>query len=168
VVARMESLGMLIDVSHLNEKSFWDVIEVTTGPIIASHSNARALCGAPRNLTDQQIRAVAERGGVVGFNSWGDFIDARDPTLARALDHISYLVDLAGPDHVGFGFDFMDYFDSDPASPEPGQPLAFCRGLARCEDAPGLIEALRDRGYTEELLEKIAFGNFHRVISQVL
>ncbi|UQZ88080.1 peptidase M19 [Deltaproteobacteria bacterium Smac51] len=163
----MEQLGIVMDVSHLSEKSFWDVIDCTSVPLVASHSNARAVCGAARNLTDQQIEAIAQRDGVIGLNSWGDFIDEEAPTAERALEHLDYLVRRAGIDHVGLGFDFCDYFGTDPTSVDDDKPLALTEGLARCEDVPAFINRLSQK-YSGDELDKILYKNFHRVFRQVI
>lgn len=169
-VKKLETLGMLVDVSHLNEKSFWDVLNTATKPLIASHSNSRALCDHQRNLTDHQLRGIAATGGLVGANAWCEFIDL-DPskrTIERFVDHIEYMIDLIGEDHVGLGFDFCDYIAS-------GAMAAFAEGAvletARLENASKaghVIELLRDRGYQDMTLEKIASGNFMRVLKTTL
>ncbi len=87
-VKKMEALGMLVDVSHGNEKTFWDIYANTTKPFIASHSNAYALCPHKRNLKDEQIKALAERGGVMGMNAWSEFIDTAHPTAEALADHV--------------------------------------------------------------------------------
>lgn len=106
----MEKLGIIVDTAHANDKTFWDIYENTTGPIINSHSNARALCNVPRNITDDQIKTIAERGGgLIGLNTFNEFVhidkDKRD--INNLANHLDYLVELAGIDHVGFGFDFF-------------------------------------------------------------
>ena len=121
VVRRMEELGMIIDVSHASEKTFWDIMENTSAPVIASHSNAWALCHHPRNLKDDQIRAIAERGGVIGMNTWWEFINERGPGVTGAdvndlAAHARYIADLVGPATVGCGFDFCNYIQEDRKS----------------------------------------------------
>lgn len=164
IVERMEKLGMIIDVSHTNKKTFWDIIDHTTGPIIASHSNARALCDVVRNLTDKQCQAIADRNGVIGMNSYDEFVskdtDKRD--LDGLIDHIDYLVKLIGIDHICFGFDFMDYLDTPPGEDES------VKGLEDVSQTQNLIIAMRKRGYTEENIAKIAYKNIFRVMKEVL
>ena len=164
----MDRLGIMIDVSHLNEKSFWDVCEHSAGSIIASHSNARKVCNVGRNLTDDQIRAIATKRGVIGINSWSSFVSEQDADIYGLIRHIDYIVSLVGIDHIGLGFDFCDYFDSDPTSTEPDQKIVFTKEMESCEKIPRLIELLYKQGYTESDIEKIAYKNFRRVINEVL
>lgn len=166
-VNRIQELGMILDVSHLNEAGFWDMMDLARTPVIASHSNASALCPAARNLTDDQLRAVAVTGGVVGLNSYSRFISA-DPRLAtveRLAEHAYHMIEIMGVDHVGLGFDFLDYFkDGDGYSSD----AADTRGLAGCTDICNLFDCFDKLGMSAEDQEKIARGNFHRVIREVL
>ncbi|MBO8141561.1 MAG: membrane dipeptidase [Firmicutes bacterium] len=156
VVKEMERLGMVVDVSHLAEAGFWHVLEIYPGPVIASHSNARAVCDHPRNLTDRQIRALAGTGGVMGINFCPDFLRAGGgATLDDVVRHIDHIVGLVGPDHVGIGSDY-DGIDSTPA------------GLEDVSRLPALTEALLRRGYGEKAVAAILGGNFARVFRQVL
>ena len=156
VVREMNRLGMIVDVSHLAEAGFWHVIELSDQPIIASHSNARAVCDHRRNLTDDQIRALAERGGVMGMNFCPEFVRADGPaTLEDVVRHIDHIVQLVGPDHVGLGSDF-DGIDSTPI------------GLEDASRFPAITEALLARGYDEVSVQKILGGNFLRVFQSVL
>lgn len=160
---------MLLDVSHLNERSFWDAADAAVGPIVASHSNCRALCDVPRNLTDEQLRAVRDLGGVVGLNAFRLFVDPdpRRQDLVHLLRHAGHMIDVMGIDHVGCGFDFCEFLEADTmASMTEGD--AVLRGLEDCARLPALLEGLRDMGLTAEEAEKIAFGNFHRLLRQVL
>ena len=107
VIRRMEQLGMLVDVSHLNDRGFWDVLDVASKPVIASHSCCRVLCGDLRNLTDDQLRRLGESGGVAGITYVPRFIDTeKPPTLSRLVDHILHALDVAGENAVGLGSDF--------------------------------------------------------------
>jgi len=171
-VRRVEALGMLLDVSHLNEKSFWDVISVVRKPITASHSNARTLCDAARNLTDEQIRAVASTGGVIGINSYRDFIDhdRNKQTIERFVDHIDYMVSLVGVEHVGLGYDFCDYIEenllNDKTVEVPESRVPDTLGLETAQKASDVLKHLRQRGYAESDIEKIAGGNFVRLLKK--
>jgi membrane dipeptidase len=169
-VKKLETLGMLVDVSHLNDKSFWDVLSISTKPLIASHSNSRAECDHKRNLTDDQLRAVAATGGLVGGNAWCDFIDL-DPTkrtIERFVDHIEYMIELIGEDHVGLGFDFCDYIASGAMATFAEDAILETIGLENAAKAGHVIEILRRRGHKEVTLEKIASGNFMRVLKTIL
>ena len=172
-VRRMNDLGIVLDVSHLNDKGFWDIISLSDRhPVIASHSNARALAPHGRNLSDEMIKALAETGGVLGMNRVGAFIseDCKKHSAEGLADHVEHIVDLVGIDHVGCGFDFEDYVDPG-ALLKNGVPKVFeaaTQGLYSEADAGNFLEVLKKRGYTQEELEKIAYKNFYRVYRQVL
>ena len=107
VISEMNNLGMMIDVSHLSEQGFWDVIEQSSKPIIASHSNAKAICNHPRNLSDEQIAAMIETGGVIGVTFVRDFTATNGiPTIDDLLRHIDHLAGLGGISNIGLGSDF--------------------------------------------------------------
>lgn len=153
LVREMNRKGVLCDVSHLNEAGFWDVIEHSTLPPVASHSNVRALCEHTRNLTDAQIRAVIEKKGYIGVNFYSAFLaGGRAATLEDVYRHVDAILQLGGEDVVGFGSDF----DGIDAWPE---------GLANPADFPALLDFLAARGgYAPEVLGKIAGGNLFRVL----
>lgn len=153
-VKEMNRLGVLVDVSHLTEPGFWDVVEVSDKAFIASHSNAKAVCDHPRNLTDEQITAMAKKGGVMGMNFAPAFVHPETATLKGVLDHIDHIVDLVGIEHVGIGSDF-DGIGSTPA------------GLEDVTCLPRLTEGLVDRGYSDEDITAILGGNFLRVCERV-
>ena len=157
VVDEMGRLGMLVDVSHLNEPGFWDVVERTKRPVIASHSNARALCDHRRNLRDDQIAALASLGGVIGVNVFPPFlhVDAARSSVETAADHVFALAERAGSvDHVGIGADF-DGIDTGPT------------GLQDPADYPGFAECLSRRGMADSDIAKVFFDNFLRVFREV-
>jgi membrane dipeptidase len=106
LVKELNRLGIVIDVSHLSDNGFWDVIETSKAPIIASHSNSRKLCGISRNLNNDQIKALSESGGVVGINFWPLSISKHKSDIEKALDHIDHISELVGVDYVGLGSDF--------------------------------------------------------------
>lgn len=196
LVAEMNRLGILIDVSHISDASFYDVLKYSDRPVVATHSCCRALCPHPRNMTDDMIRSLASAGGVIQINFYPLFLDSgfaevlsgsgleekggyvekefiNDPSdpLKRAAwnriqdeiqalprpsfkliaDHIDHVVALAGIDHVGIGSDF----DGIEVTPE---------GMEDISMVPKLFEELRRRGYSEADLEKIASGNFFRIL----
>lgn len=162
IVKRMEELGMLIDVSHTSEQTFWDIMENTTGPIIASHSNAWSLCNCTRNLKDDQIKAIAERGGVIGMNSWRGFIKENEDEIPSnehdLAKHARYIADLVGPEHVACGFDFCNYLT----------PEDVLHGLETAAETPAFLDALRGVGFSEDEIKGIAWENPMRVFRQVL
>lgn len=164
---KMESLGMLVDVSHANEKSFWDIYEKTTKPFIASHSNVYSICPAARNLNDDQIKAIAARKGVIGMNAWPEFICEQKPTAEKLADHIDYIANLVGIDHINLGFDFCDFLKTETLSFSESA----CDTTVGLEDAskiPRFLDILTKRGYKTEDIEKIAYKNIMRVIENVL
>ncbi|MBO8128435.1 MAG: membrane dipeptidase [Peptococcaceae bacterium] len=155
VVQEMNRLGMLVDVAHLSETGFWKVMDVSVSPVIASHANTRHICDHPRNLSDNQIRALSRQGGVMGITFVPEFVHKDCPSLDALLDHIDHAVQLGGIGCVGLGSDF-DGFSGRPAG---------------IEDAAGyekLVEGLLHRGYDEADIGKILGGNFLRVIREVL
>ncbi|MBN2334146.1 dipeptidase [Candidatus Bathyarchaeota archaeon] len=154
-VEELDSLGMVIDVSHINDEGFWDVIEATRNPVVASHSNARAVCDHPRNITDEMIVALAENGGVMGMNFAPSFVHPSDATLKGVVDHIDHIVGLVGPDHVGLGSDF----DGIPSTPA---------GLEDVTRMPAITEELLNREYSEEDVKKILGANHLRLIREVV
>lgn len=164
----MERLGMLVDVSHANERTFWDVYEHTEKPFIASHSNAYALCPNARNLKDDQIKAIASRHGVIGMNAWPVFIDGNAPSVERLADHVDYIVNLAGIESVACGFDFCDYLDDVCMSFSAEDDMEETKGLANAAEVPLFMDALKRRGYSDDDIKKIAFGNMMRVLKEVL
>jgi membrane dipeptidase len=195
VVKRMNELGMIVDISHVGEQTFWDAIQATSKPVIASHSNAYTLAPVFRNLKDDQIRAVAKNGGVIQLNFYSEFVDsnfrakqsvfmrarrkeidslrqagvqneyaitlvtekyapemqAARPPLSMLMDHLDYIVKLAGVDHVGLGSDF------DGISSSPKQ-------LDDVTSYPVITQALLERGYSKREIRKILGGNFLRVL----
>ena len=196
VVSRMNELGMMVDLSHVGEQTFWDAINTTSKPVIVSHSCVHALCPVFRNLKDDQIKAVGKNGGVICLNFYSGFLDSnfnkrnaafnerhkveRDSImktvtdsyfasdymfkkyasevqelrapLSLVLDHLDYLVKLAGINHVGLGSDF-DGISSTPQS------------LDGVQDFPNLTEALFKRGYSKKSIRKILGGNTLRVFA---
>lgn len=159
VVRYMNDLGMIIDVSHLAEPGFWDCLEVSTQPVIASHSNSHALAPHPRNLRDSQIKAISEMGGVIGVNFYPPFLipstEAREARLSDVIAHIDHIVEVGGIECVALGSDF-DGIDSLPA------------GLEDVTKLPRLVEELKNLGYGDEDLKKVLLGNVMRVLSLLI
>ncbi len=159
-VNEMEKMGMIIDVSHLSDAGFYDVLECTTKPFVASHSNARAMCRASRNLSDDMIRKLAERGGVMGLNYCADFlkevpVGERNPgNLEDMVRHAKYITDVGGIEVLGLGSDF-DGIDTN-------------EGLPGADSMYLLWEALKNGGYTESQLDKIFSENVLRVYAEIL
>ena len=148
ILREMANLRMAADTSHLNEAGFWDLIERHSQPPMASHSCAKKLCPHFRNLSDEQIRAMAERGGWIGVNFYPAFLSpSGQASVATICDHIDHICQLGAQKHVGFGSDF-DGIETTPVD---------CKSPAA---VPAILEELRRRGYSEEAISDIAGGNF--------
>jgi membrane dipeptidase len=157
LVRACNRLGIMLDLSHLNEAGFWDVAALSEAPLVATHSNAHALCPASRNLTDRQLDAIRDSDGLVGLNFHVGFLrpdGARDPEtpLSMMVDQVDYLVRRLGIERVAFGSDF------DGAT----MPAA----LADAAALPNLIGALRERGYDDAALRMLATENWLRVLER--
>lgn len=166
VVAECNRLGVVLDASHLAPRSFWDLIGASMGPVIASHSNAKALCGHRRNLDDDQLRAVVETGGVIGVVGVPGFIsdDPKDATLDRMLDHVDYIANLAGVERVALGPDFTDYLYTGPGAWPLDHPRNVTTGFASIRDTPAVTAGLVARGYDERAIRGVLGENLLRVL----
>ncbi len=168
VLAEAERLGMFIDVSHLNDPGFWDVMNLTTKPVMASHSNCRSITPSMRNLTDEQIRAIADRGGVIGLNVCSAFIkeDYKEHRITPEdmIRHVEHIISIGGMDCPCFGFDICDHLPDLGFSGD----LHSYDGLKDHGEVPALLEAFRKKGYSEEDLAKIAGGNYLRFLKETL
>ena len=170
-VLHMIDKKMILDTSHLNEAGFWDVARIMDGrPFIASHSNCKKFSPHPRNLTDDQLRAVRDANGCVGLNAWREFLD-NDPVkgdVNRLADHCEHMIDVMGIDHVGCGFDFCAFL-GDPDDPEVYSCLGvITEGLEDAGRIQHFFDVLRGRGMREDEIGKIAFGNFHRIVKEIV
>lgn len=157
VVREMDRLGMVVDVSHLSQATFWSVMQVSTKPLIASHSNARALCEHGRNLSDEQARAIADKGGAIGVTFVGPFLGEGRQSVQGVVDHIDHFAGIVGIDHIGLGSDFDGVPDS--ALPE---------GLPDVSHMPVLIDELVRRGYSDAAVRGIMGENLLRVVESVI
>jgi membrane dipeptidase len=172
VVAELERLGIVIDAAHLSEPGFWELTELVGCPIVVSHANAWALCPHPRNLKDDQIRAIAESGGYVGVCFLPAFI-GEEPTLERLLDHVDHIAGLVGVDALAVGPDYTEFapdlMEGGPTEGvDYGPSLRAPEGLRRVETLPVFTAGLLGRGYSEEDAAKILGGNALRVLRRVL
>jgi len=194
VVEEMNRLGIVVDVSHSADETTMDAINFSKDPILFSHSSVRALCNAyGRNKTDDQIKALAEKGGVIGI-CWQPFMLKRNKathevqscTVEDLLNHIDYVVNLVGVDHVGFGSDLADHVQDEKITPSHSslriwRPLrpdvfgagstevydSFPEGLARSSEAPNITRGLVSRGYSDQEIFKILGENFLRIYETV-
>jgi len=154
VIGEMNSLGVMVDMSHAGEKSFYDALDISSQPIVCSHSSARALCDHPRNLTDDQMRALAAKGGVAQTTIYPGFLrQAGEATILDVMTHLEHAIRVMGIDHVGLGTDF----DGDGGVP----------GLADSSELINFTRQLLARRYSEQDIQKIWGGNFLRVMAQV-
>jgi membrane dipeptidase len=156
VVKFMNKTGMIIDVSHISDKSFYDVIALSKAPIIASHSCSRALCDNPRNMDDDMLRALAKNGGVIQMCFLSAYVKKQDPntaTVSDVVDHIDHIVRIAGIKHVGIGTDF-----------DGGGGVIGCNDVSQMKN---ITRELLKRGYTTRNIRKIWGGNLMRVMTQV-
>ena len=154
VVREMNRLGIMVDLSHAAESSFYDALELSETPIVCSHSSCRALCDHPRNLTDDQMRALAQKGGVMQVTLYNGFlVKDGEATIEDAMRHLEHAIDVMGIDHVGLGTDF----DGDGG----------IRGLASSSELLNFTRQLLARGYSEADIQKLWGGNFLRVMNDV-
>ena len=154
VIKEMNRLGIMVDLSHAGEKSFYDALELSKTPIVCSHSSCRALCDHPRNLTDDQMRALAQKGGVMQVTLYHGFlVKDGEATLDDAMRHLDHAIEVMGIDHVGLGTDF----DGDGG----------IRGLASSAELLNYTRELLKRKYSEADIQKLWGGNFLRVMREV-
>ena len=154
VIREMNRLGIMVDLSHAAESSFYDALELSETPIVCSHSSCRALCDHPRNLTDEQMRALAQKGGVMQVTLYNGFlVKDGEATIEDAMRHLQHAIDVMGIDNVGLGTDF----DGDGG----------IRGLESSSELLHFTQQLLQRGYSEEDIQKLWGGNFLRVMEEV-
>ncbi|THB74911.1 MAG: hypothetical protein D3926_21155 [Desulfobacteraceae bacterium] len=175
LIREINRYDLILDLVHINERGFFEALELCENPVLVSHSNARKLCNVFRNLTDEQLKAVAERGGVVGINCAGFMIDEvfENQTVQRLLDHVDYMIDLIGIDHVGYGPDYgdyiMDYIDEWlNRSSMAGVRVQYAIGAQEISATQVFVAGLMERGYTETDIRKIMGRNFLRVYREGL
>ncbi len=145
--------NILIDYSHMNDKSFYDCASISKAPIIATHSNSRAICNNPRNLTDEQFLHIVNTGGCVGINFYPPFLnESGDATVDDIIKHMVHFLELGGENNIGFGSDFdgVDYLPD---------------GICGCEDMYKIIEAMQRYNFSEEITEKICYKNWERIFN---
>ncbi|RKL61904.1 membrane dipeptidase [Thermoanaerobacteraceae bacterium SP2] len=187
LIKEMERVGIVIDLSHTGYKTTMEAIEVCTKPPVFSHSNVKALCNSERNLTDDQIKKIAAKGGIIGLNGYPAFVAKKQtPTVDDLLDHADYIINLVGIDHVGLGIDYWEGMaeisDSEEAwqiydelistgawSAEmyPPPPWHYPKGIDTPDKLPNLVEAMIKRGYSLDNIKKILGENWLRIFKQV-
>lgn len=171
-VREMGDLGIVVDVSHLNDAGFWDVADHSAAPLHASHSNSRSLCSHPRNLTDDQLRAIAESNGVVGVHALKALVTDADrvPTLDEFLKHLDRLIDLMGEDHVAIGPDIMENYPADeyrllwdPRLPTARLDYVYPPEFDSLASMANVTAALLKRGFGQDVTRKILGENMLRL-----
>jgi len=171
VIQEMNRVGMVVDVSHIGYQATMEAFETSTKPVIFSHSNPKGLREHARNISDEQILACAKTGGVIGINGIGDFLGGRESELI--VKNIEYVMNLAGPEHVGLGLDYVidkqeliDYIEGHPDVFPPGKFNDYL-AMVEPEQFPEFTELLYQRGHNEQVINGILGGNFLRVAEQV-
>jgi membrane dipeptidase len=149
-----QDLGIIIDVSHISDPGFWDIIKISRAPVIATHSNSRAVCEHSRNLTDDMFKAIRDSGGTAGINLYADFLGSGEVSIETVLRHIDRFLNMDGEKSLAIGGD-LDGCDRLPA------------GINNLGDVGLIYEELSKRGYPEQLLEDIFFNNLMRVVETV-
>lgn len=160
-ISLMNELGMVIDVSHASIDTMFDILDITREPIIASHSNCYSVTPHRRNLSDEQIMAIAKVEGVIGITSVPDFTNPNEPTIKSMIDHVDYIKKMVGPRHIALGFDFMNYLAD-------GNPQSNLNDCQSARDAYLVIEELMKRGYSSVEIDGITHVNAKRVINHIL
>jgi membrane dipeptidase len=171
VIREMNRVGMLVDVTHMGYRATMEAFETSTAPVIFSHSNPKALREHARNISDEQIKACAKTGGVVGINGIGEFLGGTSSELI--VKNIEYVINLVGPEHVGLGLDYvvdkqelMDYIEGHP-DVFPPEKFKDYLSFAELEQFPEFTELLYQKGYSEQIISGVLGGNFLRVAKQV-
>jgi membrane dipeptidase len=171
VIKEMNRVGMVVDVSHMGYRATLEAFEVSSKPVIFSHSNPKALREHARNITDEQIKACAKTGGVIGINGIGDFLGGTTSELI--VQNIEYVLNLVGPEHVGIGLDYVvdkqeliDYIEGHPDVFPPDKIKDYL-ALVEPEQIPEFTELLYQKGYSEQIIKGILGGNFLRVAEKV-
>lgn len=170
VIKEMNRLGMIVDLAHMNREGFFQALEVATAPLIVSHANACGMLDNPRNLADDQIKAIADQGGLVGILALPERVAKKDATIDDLLKHIDYMINLVGIEHIALGMDFIKY-DGPRTLKDRHHPLherEYVKGFEEIEDLPNLIERLGKNGYKENDVALILGGNYLRVLKTIL
>ena len=174
IVRECERLGIIVDLAHINPKGFEDIVDLTTKPLIVSHTNVRKFYDIERNISDEEIKVVGQRGGVVGVNAILVSPSQERSTIDHYIDHVEHVISLTGIDGVGIGFDFCEYlFQQLPVSVRQElsakltQPY-FIPELTNHSHSRNLTRKLIERGFSDEEIEKILFGNWMRIFEELL
>ncbi|HSJ28392.1 MAG TPA: dipeptidase [Acidimicrobiia bacterium] len=177
VVEESNRLGIVLDVSHAGAATLRDTLEMSSVPVIASHSNARALCDHERNLADDELRAIASSGGLIGVTLLGRFVAPETPTIHHVLDHIDHMVRVVGWEHVAFGTDYTtggaDLVIGSRRVAGPNQPvdhttIPYAAGLETYAELPALTHGMLDRGHDHQAVRRLLGENFVSLFEAVV
>jgi membrane dipeptidase len=174
LIRECERLGIMVDLAHINPKGFEEIVELTSKPLVVSHTNVRKFYNIERNISDEQIKVVGRRGGVIGINAILVSATEEKSTVDHYVDHIEHVIDLIGIDGVAIGFDFCEFLFSQLPK-EVVEELAakltrphFIPDLTNHAQARNLPRRLIERGFSDEQIEKILFGNWMRILEELL
>ena len=170
VIKEANRLGMIVDLSHMNREGFFQTLEVATAPVLVSHANACGMLKNPRNLEDDQLKALADQGGLVGILALPERVGPGEVGIEDMLRHMDYIINLIGIDHMALGMDFVKY-DGPRTLKDRHHPLhkdPLIQGFEEIEDLPNLVEGLQKHGYKDQEIAKILGGNYLRVLKTIL
>lgn len=173
VVAELNRLKIAVDVSHISERGFWEVLEHSTAPPIVTHAAAKALCDSSRNLTDEQIKALVDANGFFGVVFFPAFLAKENATLEHLLNHIDHIANLVGPEHIGLGADFCTYgWEWITASwaqfDHPERRYQFPMGIEHVTKWKNVTRGLISRGFTDAEIQGILGGNYLRILRGII
>ena len=170
VIKEANRLGMVVDLSHMNREGFFQTLDVATAPLLVSHANACGMLKNPRNLDDEQIKAIAKQGGLVGILALPERVKAGEVDIEDMLKHMDYMIKLVGIEHLALGMDFVKY-DGPRTLKDRHHPLhedPLIKGFEEIEDLPNMIDGLQRHGYKDDEIKKILGGNYLRVLKTIL
>ena len=170
VIKEANRLGMVVDLSHMNREGFFQTLDAATAPLLVSHANACGMLKNPRNLDDEQIKAIARQGGLVGILALPERVGEGEVGIEDMLKHMDYMIKLVGIEHLALGMDFVKY-DGPRTLKDRHHPLhkdPLIKGFEEIEDLPNLIDGLQRHGYKDEEIRMILGGNYLRVLKTIL
>jgi len=170
VIKEANRLGMVVDLSHMNREGFFQTLDAATAPLLVSHANACGMLKNPRNLDDEQIKAIAKQGGLVGILALPERVGEGEVGIEDMLKHMDYMINLVGIEHMALGMDFVKY-DGPRTLKDRHHPLhkdPLIKGFEEIEDLPNLINGLQKHGYKDDEIRMILGGNYLRVLKTIL
>ncbi len=170
VIKEANRLGMVVDLSHMNREGFFQTLDVATAPLLVSHANACGMLKNPRNLDDEQIKAIAKQGGLVGILALPERVKEGEADIEDMLKHMDYMIKLVGIEHLALGMDFVKY-DGPRTLKDRHHPLhkdPLIKGFEEIEDLPNMIDGLQRHGYKDDEIKMILGGNYLRVLKTIL